>query len=68
MNLLAKRKLDLIRLKKELEEAETLTTQIMVKKQLKVSQILETFVRDNTNSISNASVEPKSFINVNCLI
>ena len=39
----AKRKLDLIRRKrKELEEAETLNTQVVFKEQLKVVQILET--------------------------
>ena len=49
----------------ELEEAETLTTQVVVKEQLKLVQIHETLVYDDTNSISNASVEAKSFININ---
>ena len=51
----------------ELEEAETLTTQVVVKEQLKLVQIHETLVYDDTNSISNASVEAKSFININWL-
>ena len=55
-------------MEKEIEEAETLSTQIVVKEQLKVVQILETFVCDDTNIISNAWIEPKSFVNVNCLI
>ena len=41
-------------MEKEIEEAETLSTQIVVKEQLKVVQILETFVCDDTNIISNA--------------
>ena len=57
----AKSKLDLIRTRKELEEADILNTRIGAKEQLKVVHTL-----NDTDSINNLSVEPKSFTSVNC--
>ena len=45
----AKRKLDLIKRKQELEEAETLNAVAEAKEKLKVAQMLETLVEDTVN-------------------
>ena len=61
----AKRKLDLIRKRQELQEAEILNTLIEAKQRLKVVQMLETLIHDDTNHINNDSVKPKPFTVVN---
>ena len=61
----AKKKLDLIRKRQKLEKAETLNTLVEAKDQLKVAQILEVLIRDDTALINNDSVKPKPFADVN---
>ena len=61
----ANRKLDLIQKRQKLEEAETLNTLVEAKEQLKVEQILETLVHDDTALINNDSVKTKHFTDVN---
>ena len=61
----AKRKLDLIRKRQELEEAEASNTLVEAKEQLKAAQILETLIHDDTALINNDSAKPKHFTDVN---
>ena len=59
----AKRKLELIKKRQELEEAETLNAVAEAKDKLKVAQMLETLVED-TVSKHNLSVKSESYWNL----
>ena len=60
----AKKKLDLIRKRQVLDEAETLNTLVEAKEQLKVAEILETLIYDDSALINNDSVKPKLFTDI----